>query len=168
MRYQYIACDRPYCHAVHFGAGLYFDKSDWVDYSAQSFQIYRMNGKGNVRVGEVIALYYPYNHDWITSNTQYLVRDNCPGNPSEAHGMADAKKWESCPGNVFKIYAKGKSVGDDILRGDDITLYHLNDKKWPSAETDKIHQKACYGTTHPPVYAKYDMCVKEVFKLLKR
>ena len=168
MRYQYIACDRPYCHAVHFGAGLYFDKSDWVDYSAQSFQIYRMNGKGNVRVGEVIAIYYPYNRNWITSNTQYLVGDNCPGNPSEAHGMADAKKWESCPGNVFKIYAKGKSVGDDILRGDDIALYIIRDSKWFASESSFIQKTSCSGTSRPLSDEMYDSCYKEVFELLKR
>ena len=167
MRNEYIGCSGTYCTPTT-GPGLYMDTDDWDEHPATTFQIYRMHGEGDVMVGEAVALYYPKDKKWMMSSGLHLVKDTCPGEPSEEHGMEDDEKWYACPESVFKIYAKGKSVGDDILRGDDITLYHLNDKKWPSAETDKIHQKACYGTTHPPVYAKYDMCVKEVFKLLKR
>ena len=141
---------------------------DWLTSKHNGFQIYRMNGKGNVRVGEVVAIYYTKEKKWLKSYSSYYIKDTCPGKPSQGNGMEDYEKWIECSESVFKIYAMGKSVGDDIRRGDDISLYVIRDKKWFSAESSYIQTKTCSGTSRPPSSHSYDQCYKEVFTLFKR
>ena len=57
-------------------------------------------------------------------------RHPCPGTPTSAHGFANQDKWLICFGEVFRIYAKGKSIGQAIRDHDDIFLYYVNANKW--------------------------------------
>ena len=72
------------------------------------FQIYRKYGKGNVRVGKVVAIYYTKEKKWLKSYSAYFRKDTCPGKPSDKDGMEDDEKWYTCSESVFKIYAMGK------------------------------------------------------------
>ena len=167
VRNRYIGCSGTYCTPTA-GPGLYMDSYDWLTNTVNGFQIYRKYGKGNVRVGEVVAIYYTKEKKWLQSYSSYFRKDTCPGKPSDKDGMEDDEKWYTCSENVFKIYAKGKSVGDDIHRGDDISLYILREKRWFSAESSYIQKNTCSGTSRPPSAHTYDTCYKEVFKLFKR
>lgn len=167
MRNEYIGCSDKYCKPTT-GPGLYMDTGDWDEHPATTFQIYRMHGEGDVMVGEVVALYYPKDKKWMMSSGLHLVKDTCPGEPSEEHGMEDDEKWFACSESVFKIYAKGKNVGDDIYRGDDISLYIIRDRKWFASESNYIQKTSCSGTSRPISDELYDSCYKEVFELFKR
>ena len=167
LRTKYIGCSSTYCTPTS-GPGLYMNSYDWLTNSVTGFQIYRMNGKGDIRVGEVVAIYYLKEKKWMKCSGTYCTKDTCPGNPSQGNGMEDYEKWIGCSESVFKIYANGKSNGDNVRRGDDISLYHLKDMKWLSAETSYIQKNTCLGTSRPPSSHSYDTCYKEVFELFKR
>ena len=143
--------------------------NDWDKYPVTGFQIYRMNGRGKVKAGEAVAIYYPKEKKWMKCSGSYCTKDTCPGRPSQGSGMEDGEKWYTCSESVFKIYANGRNEGANIRRGDDIALYHLKDEKWVSAESYYIQIKStCSSTTRPPPSHIYDTCYKEVFELFKR
>ena len=164
---KYIGCSSTYC-TLTTGPGLYMNDNDWVTHPVTGFQIYRMNGKGNVRVGEVVAIYYPKEKKWMKCSGTYCRKDTCPGRPSQGRGMENYEKWIGCSESAFKIYARGRKEGEDIRSRDDISLYHIRDRRWLSAEGYYIQERTCFGTTRPPSSRTYDTCYKGVFELFKR
>ena len=142
--------------------------SDWEDCPADVYQIYRRNGPGSVRVGNVIGLYHPHNGHWFSMFDGTGHRDPCPGTPTSADGFESADKWEACSGEVFRIYARGKSNRDVINEHDAIFLFYARDNKWVGLDADTAEHRTCPGTVRPPPSAKYDVCWGEVFEVWKR
>ena len=83
------------------------------------------------------------------------------------HGFATAEKWFQCGGEVFRIYAKGKGVGQRVREGDDVMFYYVQQPgRWVSqASTQRTRKRTCPGFAKPPSNSKYDRCRAEVFKI---
>ena len=125
---------------------------DWYTNPVTGFQIYRMNGKGEVKVRDVPA----HTAQKILAQEKQVKE---MGWKIMRNGL-DAL-------SVFKIYANRRNEGDNIRRGDDISLYHVKDRKWVSAQTSCIQKSTCFGATRPPSSHSYDTCYKEVLELFK-
>ena len=70
---------------------------------------------------------------------------------------------------MFKIYAKGKGVGERVREYDDVMFYYVQEGKWVSQlSTQRTRKRTCPGTRRPPPYPKYDRCGAEVFKIWLR
>ena len=148
--------------------GLYMEGSDWDNCPAYVYQIYRRNGPGAVHVGDFIGLYYPPGSNWFSMAGGTGHRNPCPGTPTSADGFESVDRWVRCYGEVFRIYARGKSSGDVINEHDAIFLFYERDNEWVGFDGDTAEHRACPGTVRPPPSAKYEECWGEVFEVWKR
>ena len=105
---------------------LYMEGGNWNNCQADVYRIFRMNGPGPVMVGDAVGLYYPPGNDWFSIAGGTGHRNPCPGSPTSCNGFANEDKWLICFGEVFRIYARGKSSGAVITDHDDIFLFYVN------------------------------------------
>jgi len=104
---HWLRC-RPYGRTCLKGGcpNLYMECNDWTTCTGEVFEIYRVSGPGTVRVGDKIGLYYPHARSyWFSMGRGSGLTARCPGIPSRQHGFS-----ESCLGEIFKIYARGKAI----------------------------------------------------------
>ena len=142
--------------------------SDWTTCGGEVFRIYRALGPGEVQVGDLVGLYYRLHSKWLgcVGDMHYCYKRSCPGNPSAQYGFQDSERWYRCYGEVFKIYARGKGIGDVIQNHDQITLFHVQQGRWLSYWMDElVHTGPCPGTVRP--HQNYDRCFGEVFEVWK-
>ena len=81
------------------------------------------------------------------------------------------KRNGTCPQNVFKIYARGRELGESLKTNDEILLYTLQYGKWVSetnSSSNWLGQRTCPGSHRPPASSKYDTCYDAVFELWKQ
>ena len=79
-----------------------------------------------MRAGDIVGFYYPYQPGfWLGCAGANCANSDCPGSPTTAHGFASEDHWVRCWGEVFRVYANGKSSGTVINSGDDIMLYYI-------------------------------------------
>lgn len=143
--------------------------SDWTHCWGEVFTIYRANGPGSVRVGDLVGIYYPHDRRWFGCAGSRCAKATCPGYPTIENGFATQELWYRCWGEVFKIYAKGKSSGSIINSDDDVTLYYLQDQNWVAQGYDfPTVKRPCLGTARPPPLSTYDCCPHETFRIWKR
>lgn len=155
-------CKRDSCPS------LYMSCAEWAKCRGTVFQIYRMKGAGPVRVGDVVGFYYPAGRNWLSLAAGVADRRTCPGIPTVTHGFANKRKWSGCWGEVFRIYARGRSSGDVIYEHDDVMLYYVNKRQWVGlVGNNRADLRSCPGTTLPPPVDKYE-CYGEVFELWKQ
>ena len=148
---------------------MHFSGTDWTTCFGEVFRIYRASGTGQVRVGDLVGLYYPATAGiWLGCTGNTCPRSSCPGQATTAHGFASEENWYTCCSEVLKIYANGKANGDAINSGDDIMLYSLDLGRWVAQGDGDTTTTTCAGTTRPPPAAKFDECYKETFKIWKR
>ena len=143
---------------------------EWTTSWGEVFRIYRASGPGQVRVGDLVGVYYPpLSGIWMGCTGSTCPRSSCPGQPTTAHGFATEEYWYTCCSTVFKIYASGKANGDVINSGDDIMLYNLDLGRWVAQSGEDVFTTTttCAGTTRPPPAAKFDECYKETFTIWK-
>ena len=144
--------------------------SDWTNCWGEVFQIYRANGLGQVRVGDLVGLYYPREGGrWFGCGGSSCAKATCPGYPTTTYGFANQESWFRCWGEVFKIYARGKALGSVINSDDDIVLYYLQENLWVAQGNDRFEtmKYPCLGTYRPPPLAHYDGCAFETFRIWK-
>ena len=147
---------------------MHMSGTDWTNCHGEVFKIYRASGPGQVRVGDLVGLYYPnVANQWLGCSGTTCPRSSCPGQPTTTHGFASEEHWYTCCGEVFKIYANGKSDCAVINSGDDIMLYYLEQGRWVAQGDGDTTTTTCAGTTRPPPVAKFDECYKETFKIWK-
>ena len=161
------------CGGVHCGGatcpGVFFSGSDWTNCWGEVFQIYRQSGPGAVKVGDFVGLHYPRQPGhWLGCSSANCGKATCPGNPTTANGFSSSEKWHSCWGEVFRIYAEERNVGDTINTGDLIMLYYPQGKLWVSQGTGSTIRTPCPGTSFPPPSTKFDRCSHEGFKIVKK
>lgn len=140
---------------------------DWTNCWGEVFHIYRMNGPGSVTVGDVIGLFYPREGNWFSMAGGVGHKNPCPGSPTNASGFENEDNWFHCWGEVFRIYARGKSIGQIITDHDHITLFFIQSKtKWVGL-VDELDAdlRTCPGTVRPPPDENYDICWGEIFEL---
>lgn len=150
-------CNRATCPQ------LYMEGTDWSHCWGEVFRIYRAAGPGDVRVGDVIGLFMRNRWFSLASGRGHLA--SCPGAPTTQYGFASSENWYRCWGEVFKIYARGKSIGDVIQDHDDITLYYIQRQKWVGFVDENPDFRTCPGSTRPPPPQRYDVCWGEIFEL---
>ena len=147
--------------------------NDWTTCWGEVFQIYRASGPGRVRVGDLVGIHFPGRSTsgrqlWLGCNWLSCYTASCPGQPTTAHGFATQEHWYRCWGEVFKIYAKGKSDGAIINDRDDIMLYYLQEQLWVAQGDGDTKKFPCPGSTRPPPLSKYDFCPWETFTIWKK
>jgi len=85
-----------------------------------------------------------------------------------AYGFQNSEKWFRCFGEVFKIYARGKSLGSAITAHDTVMLFYIQDQKWVGLDTTYVGHRTCPGTARPPPSDKYERCWGEAMEVWKR
>ena len=143
----------------------FFSKSKSLCWG-EVFTIYSRPAKGrNIKVGDKVALYYRRASRWFGCLEHRCAgKYACPGTPSWSYGFANAMKWTECWGEVFTIYAYGKTYGDDIIHRDPIMLQYRS--RWVSLWEVLATKLDCPGTP-PPGILKYDFCAGEAFEIFK-
>lgn len=147
---------------------LFMEGDDWNRCWGEVFQIYRASGPGSVKVGDVVGIYFPRGRAWFAMSGGRGHKEGCPGAPSTRYGFATQDKWRQCWGEVFQIYAKGKSVGDPIQNHDAVTIYYIHEKTWVGLVQNHPDRRGCPGQARPPPLDKYDGCWGEIFELWLR
>ena len=141
---------------------------DFNSCSGELFRVVVENG-GTVQSGERVHFQY------VTTGNQWLGcphnnrcdKRPCPGSLSNA-----AKIVGRCTGEVFRIYARGRGVGQTIYNGD-LVMMHLPayGSKYisiqGSSEGADTSMNYCPGTV-PPAYLSYSFCSNNVFRIYKR
>ena len=162
-KHNWLRC-RPYGRTCLQGdcPGLYMECNDWSSCAGEVFEIYRVNGPGVVRVGDKVGLYFPdAPRYWFSMSGGSGHTGKCPGVPSDQNGFSD-----TCLGEIFVIYARGKGIGDAILEHDHIALYQVRVPKW--IKLVPIHAPAhstCLGNVRPPPVEAYNRCHAEIFEV---
>ena len=155
-------CDKRTCPR------LFMEDADWNRCWGEVFQIYRRDGPGVLRVGDVVGIFYPREKNWLSLYRGTGHKSPCPGAPSIAHGFSSAAKWNQCWGEVFQIYAKGKTHGTIINDGDSITLLYIRSGRWVGLVNTNVDLRTCPGRVRPPPDDRYDVCWGEIFELVKK
>ena len=145
--------------------------NDWSRCSGEVFEIYRRKGPGVVRSGDKVSLHYPRERGrWLgCAGVHSCGKATCPGQPTMRYGFQNSGKWGPCWGEVYRIFAKGKNVGNRIRPMDDVFLYLINRKLWVSqCSSGHTRLRSCPGTSLPPPSSKFDSCSCETFKIYKK
>ena len=167
-RTLWLSCSGPSC-SRHPCPRMYMTGGDWTACWGEVFRIYRAAGSGHVRAGDIVGFYYPYQPGfWLGCAGANCAKSDCPGSPTTAHGFASEDHWVRCWGEVFRIYANGKSSGTVINSGDDIMLYYIQGDTWVSQGNGNTRKLPCPGSVRPPAFDKFDGCGWETFKIWKR
>jgi len=149
--------------------GLFMEGSDWTNCIGEIFQIYRARGPGTVKVGDVVGIHRPYQlGHWLGCSQSNCGRSTCPGTPTTAYGFQNTENWLRCYGEVFKIYARGKSLGSAITAHDAVMLFYIQGQNWVALDTTYVGHHTCPGTARPPPPSKYDRCNGEVMEIWKQ
>ena len=166
---NYLGCS-PYLWCVRAGCPkLFIEGNDWERCSGEVFRIYRKEGPGPVRVGDTVGIYYTPRGRWFGCSGPFCqARAGCPGIPTQSHGFNNPHLWLRCSGEVFEIYARGKSVGSLISPHDTVMLRFVRDNKWVGLVNKHPEKLSCPGATRPPPPDKYEACWGSVFELWVR
>ena len=145
--------------------GLYLNDVDLTNCWGEVFQIYRKDGPGFVRVGDIVGFHYPrQSGNWLSlweCNGRTLP---CPGTPTSANGFSSDNAWFQCWGEVFRIYARGKSNGEVITSNDNVFIYHIAYNQFLSFVEGTPKCATCPGPA-PPTQDKYEPCWGENFEI---
>ena len=96
----------------------------WTLCYGEVFQIYRIEGSGNVHSGDTVGIYYPPENNWFTTFDGQGHKSVCPGNPNIKTGFNQHHLWYICPGAVFQVFATGKNNGEQIMEKDRVAIYY--------------------------------------------
>lgn len=164
---DWVGCAGAHCWRATC-PGLFFEGPDWANCYGEVFQIFRKDGIGPVRTGDLIGIHYAHEvGNWFgCASLPCRARGvTCPGVPSEVYGFNSAALWSVCGGEIFKIYARGKPLGVPIDANDQIFLKIGN--TWVSLVGTYVQATTCPGTLLPPPDQRYDSCWGEVFQIVK-
>jgi hypothetical protein len=152
-------CEAAGCPGLIFPA----DKQTCV---GEIFRIYKRKGSGNIQVGDEIGLYYITADEWVSAWDFNGGVSGCPGSPSYIFGLDIAS--DECQGEIFRVYALGKSVGEDVRNNDFIMLnYKHGGHEWLSLWGGSSRKSTCPGGSYPPLANKYQNCQGEAFQVVK-
>ena len=157
-RAYWLSCHVSPCKSRYTCPGFAFSGTEWTtNCPSEVFQFYRARGPGPLRVGDVVGIYYPQEAGkWLGCSGGNCVKTTCPGTPSTTYGFQNIEKWTVCPGEVFVIYAQGKTVGSTINKHDIIMLYYLIGNQWVNLASTTVTRGSGPGTTRPPSARTYE------------
>lgn len=134
--------------------------------AGEIFQIYKRKGSGKIKVGDDVGLYYIHAKKWVSAWGIDGGVASCPGAPSSKFGMNI--EADQCGGEVFRVYAKDKSIGENVRDDDYIMLnYKYGGHAWFTLWMGYSHTASCPGGAYPPPDFKYQECKGEVFQIKK-
>ena len=133
----------------------------------EQFRIVVENG-GIVQSGERVRFQYvAVSNQWLGCPLNNRCdKRSCPGSPSQAANL------DKCRGETFRIYARGKGVGQTIYNGDLVMIYlpaYYGGKYISiqgSTEGADTSMDYCPGKV-PPSYSDYSSCSNNVFRIYK-
>ena len=167
-RHSWLGCAGNPCGKASC-PGIYMEGGDWTNCWGEVFRIYRLHGPGTVAVGDLVGIYYPRESGkWLGCAGSLCGKAGCPGQPTTEYGFENPEKWFQCYGEVFKIYARGKSLGEPIEAYDDVMLYYLSGQNWVGLAGDRVNHAGCPGTIRPPPNERYEVCWGENFEIWKQ
>ena len=143
---------------------------NYRDFNKCSGEVFQIIGEGDspiITSGRLIRLKYIDDHNtWMGCPTKkYCSKKRCPGSELEA------KNFAKCGGEMFRIYARGKTLGQAIHNGDVVMLHFENDGRYVSIngqnEGDDTSIDFCPGRP-PPAYLSYGICSKNAFRIYKK
>ena len=152
---------------------LYMEGADWSNCQGQVFKIYHICGSGEIKAGDAVGIYYPKEQNWFgcsEASQSNCLKAGCPGQPTTLYGFASLENWFNCYGEVFAIYARGKSLGEPIMAHDHVVLYYIRGANYVRLGTHQVpaDHATCPGTVRPPPDERYDVCWGEIFEIWKQ
>ena len=136
--------------------------------SGERFQIINSGTQSStIKSGQQIRLrYLGTQNTWIGCPCiDRCDKRTCPGTNLQA------KDFNRCEEEIFKIYARGKAIGQIIYNGDVVMLYHVKNNKYLSIQGendgDDTSLNFCPGVT-PPAYLSYGICSKNAFRIYRK
>ena len=167
-RGRWFSCGPNPCRSTHTCPGFAISGSEWRSCWGEVFRFYRAMGRGAVRVGDVVGVYYPKEPGkWLGCPRGNCGKYTCPGRPSNMYGFLNGEKWTLCAGEAFVIYAQGKRVGSIIKERDIIMLHYLIGNQWVDLANTVIARCGGLGTRRPPsarTYKRQSTYSMEVWK----
>ena len=132
----------------------------------EKFQIISDGTQGSpIKSGQRIRLRYLVEHNsWMgCPASNRCDKRPCPGTSLQG------KDFNRCGGEIFRIYARGRTDGQTIYNGDVVMLYYIYTGRYVSIqgqnEGDDTSLNFCPGVT-PPAYLSYGICSKNAFPYL--
>ena len=135
--------------------------------------VFQIIGKGatsqsrQIKSGQLIRLRYINEHNtWMGCPfNNSCDKRTCPGTNIQA------SNFTMCYGEIFIIYARGKTNGQTIYNGDVVMLYYYVGGKYVSIQGqnwgDDTSLDFCPGKT-PPAYLSYGICSKNTFRIYRK
>ena len=161
-------CDLRKCSSSNF--------KNFDTCSGESFQILGERG-GNIESGQRVRFRYVSEvNSWLgCPHRNRCDKRTCPG----AIGSRAANNFNTCWGERFVIYGRGRNHGEKILNGDIVSIYFLPQESGvtyskPGYITIKgstvgadTSLDSCLGSV-PPAYFRYPHCPTSVFRIHKK
>ena len=136
--------------------------------SGEQFQIIGEGTQGNpIKSGQRIRLRYVHAHNtWMScSINNHCDKRTCPGTTIQASNFG------RCWGEIFRIYARGRTNGQTIYNGDVVILYYIHSGKYITIQGQNYGNDTslnfCPGVT-PPAYLSYGICSKNAFRIYRK
>ena len=134
-------------------------------------EVFQIIGKGafhdSIKSGQQIRIRFVRDHNsWMGCPAKtHCGTSICPGT------TVQASDFSICGGEIFEIYARGKTNGETIHNGDVVMLYHPGDRRYVSIqgenEADDTSLNYCPGIV-PPAYLSYSICSKNAFQIYRK
>ena len=144
----------------------HFDNRCW----GEDFQII---GEGisntSIKCGQRIRLrYLNERNTWMGCPlNEYCDKRTCPGTTSQGGNFANNRCW----GEIFIIFARGRTNGQIIYNGDLVMIYYQHNGRYVSIQGknfgDDTSLDFCPGMV-PPAYLSYGICSKNVFRIYRK
>jgi len=120
-----------------------------------------------IKSGQRIRLRYLHKHNaWMgCSSNNRCDKSTCPGT------TVQGSNFDTCGGEIFRIYARGRKNEEVIYNGDVVMLYYVHEGKYVSIqgykEGDDTSLNFCPGIA-PPAYLSYGICSKNAFRVYQK
>ena len=158
-------CDLRTCPSVNTYYRL-FNGRCW----GEEFQIISDGIQGSaIKSGQQIRLRYLREHNsWMGCpfNSRCDKR-TCPGTTAQGKDFSNSRCW----GEIFRIYARGRTNGQTIYNGDVVMLYYVREGRYVSIQGqndgDDTSLNFCPGQA-PPAYLSYGICSNNAFRIYRK
>jgi len=138
----------------------------------EGFQIIGEGG-GSIKSGQRVRFRYTNEHNrWLGCPYNRCDKRPCPGSINSAN----ARNFDTCWGEVFKIYACGRHDQDQIQNGDLVMIYFEDERSimkgfisiQGSSEGADTSISVCPGNNPPPASLSYSFCSRNVFRIHRK
>ena len=157
-------CDLRMCPSSSYNY-RYFDRCGG--------EVFQIIGEGatsqnrQIKSGQRIRLRFLREHNiWMGCPlNSYCDKRPCPGTNIQA------SNFNRCAGEIFRIYARGRTNGQIIYNGDVVMLYYEYNRRYVSIQGqndgDNTSLDFCPGEV-PPAYLSYGICSKNAFRIYRK